>query len=144
MLRSRHDERLFGEQLDRVAALSAGSQRQRPPSATNETTTTTTTTSKLKKQLMDFIRVNDEFVQLQAPAVLRCRIQSGALARQLPAAPPRFLVDSDDGLAGDLRALGTSSQLAIEWFTSDGFQLQAGELARGKSPRAAQETRSSD
>lgn len=64
----------------------------------------------------ELIRVNDEFVLLGAPAVLRCRRgrqpQGGGLAAPEPE-------------AGQL----------IEWFTSDGLQVGARELARGKFER---------
>ena len=58
------------------------------------------------------MRVNDEFVQLAAPAVLKCRIQS-ALANQLASLHQK--------------------RLLVEWFTSDGFQVAPAELTRGKS-----------
>lgn len=50
------------------------------------------------------VKVNDEFVVLNTPAVLKCKAATSELEY---------------------------SQL-IEWFTSDGIQISAGETSKGK------------
>lgn len=85
---------------------------------------------------MDFIRVNDEFVQLNSPAVLRCKLQSSSLGAGLQAAANSMGGDfwRPPGQVQVHSQVPTTAPSSIEWFTSDGFQISAGEqLARGKS-----------
>lgn len=49
------------------------------------------------------VKVNDEFVLLNAPAVLKCKATSELEFSQL-----------------------------VEWFTNDGYQISAGETSKGK------------
>lgn len=116
MLNPQTDVQLIGEQLETAGA----PPRQRHA---NETAPLN------RKQLMDFIRVNDEFVQLGAPAVLRCRIQSAPLANQLAAAWARTQAAQRPPEGAERRPL------AIEWLTSDGHQVSGPEIGKGKCAR---------
>lgn len=64
------------------------------------------------------LRVNDEFVQLQAPAVLKCKPSGAQMAASGPIqSPPDWA--------------------PIEWFTSDGLEIEPNELGKGKQPLAS-------
>lgn len=91
-----------------------------------------------KGEEMEVIRVNDEFVQLKAGVVLKCKPQSSSSslgAQPLPLVDRGDLSWPSELQTGPLPAASTSNRahFSIEWITSDGLQVNPAEpLAKGK------------
>lgn len=73
------------------------------------------------------VRVNDEFVALDSVAVFKCRSTSGSSF-----APSRAAGSASSSTSGGPpNSLDSFSHL-LEWFTSDGIRVRAGETSKGK------------
>lgn len=71
--------------------------------------------------LAELAKVNDEFVTLDSMAVFKCRSNGNLFATSGAGAP-----------AGTQPTSLDSFSYLLEWFTSDGLRIWAGETGKGK------------